>query len=133
MEKYYNGEKILNQASARLVPPDNTYPDCTCNILITEKSFYALENNFDDTYNLLLKISLRKLLIIEEYISDAVSVLNVTLSRSAKHRLSAEKGGNSFLRVIYTDENDKMCCMSFEDCNNIKGMVSTFNKLIFIE
>lgn len=48
--KEYKGQKIIAQAQARLVPPDDDYPDCMCDLVLTERSFYVLEDNYNKTY-----------------------------------------------------------------------------------
>ncbi len=46
----YRQEKVLAQLTARLVPPNNSYPDCMCEVLMTDRHLYVLEDNYDDTY-----------------------------------------------------------------------------------
>lgn len=46
----YHGEKVIAQLTARLVPPDDSYPDCMCEVLMTDRHLYVLEDNYDDTY-----------------------------------------------------------------------------------
>ena len=41
----YRGSRVLKQASARLVPRDDSKPDCICELLLTERNFYVLEDN----------------------------------------------------------------------------------------
>lgn len=149
MDKYYEEKRILKQISARLVPPDDTYPDCVCKILMTEDFLYVLEDNFDGTYNRLFKIPFRRLLSIEKYISEdregssrnsdfttrsyLVDVFTalvrgiILLSGMKKETIN-----RSFLNIIYKDENGKKSQLFFSECNNdIKGMVDTFKKYKF--
>ena len=48
--KEYRGNRVLKQASARLVPWDASKPDCICELLLTERNFYVLEDNYNGTY-----------------------------------------------------------------------------------
>lgn len=59
--KEYKGEKILGKLTARLVPPNNQYPDCMCELLITEQHLYVLEDNFNDTYDMHFCFSLTQI------------------------------------------------------------------------
>lgn len=60
-EKEYKGQKIMAEASARLVPPNDHYPDCQCFLVATERSFFVLEDNYDNTYTEHFFISLDKI------------------------------------------------------------------------
>lgn len=46
----YRGENVVKHINARLVPPDARYPDSVCELLLTERHFYVLEDNYDGTY-----------------------------------------------------------------------------------
>lgn len=46
----YKNEKVTAQLTARLVPPNDLYPDCMCEVLMTARHLYVLEDNYDDTY-----------------------------------------------------------------------------------
>ena len=46
----YKGEKVLTDLTARLMPPNDNYPDCMCELLLTKQHLYVLEDNFDGTY-----------------------------------------------------------------------------------
>lgn len=48
--KEYKGEEVITGMIARLVPPNNHYPDCMCMLLLTKYHLYVLEDNFDNTY-----------------------------------------------------------------------------------
>ncbi len=48
--KEYRGNKVYKQASARLLPWDDSKPDCICELLLTERNFYVLEDNYNGTY-----------------------------------------------------------------------------------
>lgn len=46
----YKGETVLTNLTARLMPPNDNYPDCMCELLLTKQHLYVLEDNFDGTY-----------------------------------------------------------------------------------
>lgn len=46
----YKGEKVLTDLTARLMPPNDNYPDCMCELLLTKQHLYVLEDNFDGTF-----------------------------------------------------------------------------------
>lgn len=46
----YKGETVLTDLTARLMPPNDNYPDCMCELLLTKQHLYVLEDNFDGTY-----------------------------------------------------------------------------------
>lgn len=131
MEKYYEGENILEQISARFVPLDDAHPDCICSIILGVKSIYVLEDMFDGSFNCIFKIPLHTVLIIEQYISDETNSLSLSIKRSDRRQLS-ENANNIYLRIIYKNENDELGYLFFNECSNINGMVSKFNKLIIV-
>ena len=42
--KEFKGKKVLEYITARLVPPDSTYPDAICYLIMTEDIFYVIED-----------------------------------------------------------------------------------------
>lgn len=46
----YKGEKTVAQLTARLVPPNDNYPNCMCELVLTDHHLYVLEDNYDDTW-----------------------------------------------------------------------------------
>lgn len=50
MEKEYRGQEVIATYDARLIPPNDKYPDCKCMIVLTKQHLYVLEDNFDGTY-----------------------------------------------------------------------------------
>lgn len=145
MEKYYENEIILKQITARLVPPNNNYPDCVCKVLLTEDFLYVLEDNFDGTHKCMFKIPFKKLLSVEKYIapentngpskkdnyspgylSSAVMALCGIIFIPIRGKQSM--GSNEFLKITYKNEHDVTDCIFFEDCSSIENMVNTFEK-----
>lgn len=48
--KQYKGHTIIKQSEARLVPPNHNYPDCRCFLAVSERCFFVLEDNYNNTY-----------------------------------------------------------------------------------
>ena len=46
----YKGEEILSDLTARLDPPNDYYPDCMCDLALTEYHLYVLEAEYGGTY-----------------------------------------------------------------------------------
>ncbi len=63
--KEYRGQKIIAELSAKLVPPNNHYPDCICMLVLTSQHLYVLEDNFDGTYETHFAFVLREIDSIE--------------------------------------------------------------------
>lgn len=45
--KEYRGENIVDRLKARLLPPDAQYPDCLCDLILTERHLYVVESGND--------------------------------------------------------------------------------------
>ena len=64
----YRGRKVLRYLTARIIPQKNsTLPDSICHILLTEDTFYALEDNYDGTYTTHFEIPCGHIKCIEKY------------------------------------------------------------------
>lgn len=145
MGKYYEDEIILKQITARLVPPNNTYPDCVCKVLMTEDFLYTLEDNFDGTYNCMFKIPFKQLLSVKKYIAQensdgsiknggfgpshltiAIMALCGVIFIPGKRNQNAKS--SEFLEIKYKNERDEICYLHFENCSSIKNMVNAFEK-----
>lgn len=46
----YKGEEVVAQLSARLVPPSSDYPDCICELVMSKRHLYVLEDNYDGSW-----------------------------------------------------------------------------------
>ena len=66
-EKMYKFEEVLEQVGARIVPYDEMVPECDCEILLTNKFFTVLEDNYDGTYDEHYKIDVKKIKDIGYY------------------------------------------------------------------
>lgn len=61
----YKGEKVIEKLKARLVPSNDSYPDCRCEILLTGQHLYVLEDNFDGTYETHFTFPVRQIIKME--------------------------------------------------------------------
>lgn len=139
----YKGEKILAQLTARLVPPNVTYPDCMCELILTEQHFYALEDNFDGTYETHLQYPIAQLetmKITVETDSKNSSGTECTALQYALTALLGLIGGTllfygkirekkKFLEITYRDGRGKIDYLFFKDLqSDAKRMVNAFTK-----
>lgn len=60
MEQEYRGQKVIDTFGARLIPPNDSYPDCECLIVLTAQHLYVLEDNYDGTYETYFEFVLRE-------------------------------------------------------------------------
>ena len=59
--KEYKGEKIAASLTARLIPPSMQYSDSFCQLILTVRHLYILEDNYDGTYNVLFTFFLERI------------------------------------------------------------------------
>lgn len=150
MNNSFDGSKILNQITAKLVPPDHSYPDSLCKVIMTKAFLYVLEDNYDGTFNIHFKIPLEKIVSVEKYNTERGNGVNEgrtyapsksTISFLAIFGLiyiplSGKKNENAnqiFLKVFYKNESGEMCTVFFENCSSIKNMVRAFRKYVHKE
>lgn len=144
MGRTYNDEYILAEMSARLVPPDDRYPDCRCAVLLTEERLYILEENYDGTYVEHISIPTGDILTIEQeavqaeagkgrrsdsesrQVAGAVATMFLGLVGGV---LAYSAGGGRghratpYLRVIYRDETGAERRLYCRDCaGSVKRM-----------
>ena len=63
----YKYEEVLEQVEARILPYDEMVPECDCEILLTNRFFVVLEDNYDGTYDEHYKIDVKKIKDIGYY------------------------------------------------------------------
>lgn len=61
----YKGQKVIAELAARLIPPNDNYPDCECLLVLTDQHLYVLEDNYDGTYEAHFEFVLREIDSIE--------------------------------------------------------------------
>lgn len=43
----YKTENVVSELTARIHPTDHNIPDCMCNLVLTERHLFVLEDNFE--------------------------------------------------------------------------------------
>jgi len=142
MKKYFEGKEILCQIAARLVPPNQAYPDAICSIIMTTDALYVSEDNYDGTFTYHFIIPLEKIVSVDKYnseINDLENDNNTTPFPLSLVFLALtgiifipgkrnQKVNKVFLRVIYKVDKEKTTAVFFENCSSTKSMVNAFKK-----
>lgn len=144
MEQFH-GEPVLAQAQARLVPPNGHFEDCICRLVLTQSYFYALEDNFDGSFEEKLVIPVSHIQTIEEvaYQKDgtkkaggggleiASMVANVFFGALAGVMLLSGAKKNApakYLEITHVNENGRNTLLHFNECASVKPLIRAFNK-----
>jgi len=144
MKNYYEGKKILSHMSARLVPPDKTYPDAICDVIMTEEILYVIEDNFDNTFKHHFEIPLERIVSVCKYTSEnpkardndnytpsqVVTAILATLGIILISLKGRKEAGKLYLKVAYKNADDEIKSVFFENCSNIKGMVKAYSRIM---
>lgn len=69
--KEYRGEKITDRLTARLVPPSAQYSDSMCELILTGRHLYVLEDNFDGTYETRFTFFIERIRALETQIKGS--------------------------------------------------------------
>ena len=128
MEKEYRGQKVMDTFGARLIPPNDRYPDCKCLLVLTAQHLYVLEDNYDGTYETHFEFVLREIddIRIEQEESDhysenkAVSAASLIITEvvCALAGLIAVPGGNQKRNI-----KKKFFVISYHDMQGEKGNI----------
>ena len=121
----YKGEKVISQLTARLIPPNDNYEDCRCELLLTQNHLYVLEDNFNGTWAEHFVFPLSQLTKIEQQVQTGnnanaakKSSIVATLSYLFLGGAVVSGGGASrkqFLHVSFQNMNGKEDTIFFED------------------
>jgi len=142
MKKQFKGKKILSAIAARLISSDNIYPDAICHVIMTEDTFYVIEDNYDGTFTYHFSIPLERIISVVKYEPEKLETNNsnrYTPSQTTAGLLALigvfvfpgkgrQEARKIYLRIAYKNTDDKMQSLFFEDCSSIKSMVKAFNK-----
>jgi len=131
-----------------LVPPDCTYPDAVCDIIMTEDILYVAEDLYDGSFIHHFEIPVERIISISKYRSEnpyldgddrgylpgKFTAAFLTLAGGLYISGSADKRERTkvFLRINYKNEEDKTDTVFFEDCNNMSGIIRAFKKIATI-
>lgn len=139
--KEYKGEKVLAGMTARLIPPNDNYPDCMCDLLLTKYRLYVLEDNFDGTYTEHFVFSIQRLQKMEikksgEEVSGwvrlAASLLLaiISLGGAVYVPIGKKSAGSRLFMIAYINEKGDSDVLYFQDLESTpKVMENVFHKL----
>lgn len=146
--KEYRGEKIIEGLTARMMPSNSGYPDCMCELFLTNQHLYVVEDNFDGTYEnhfvftlgVIKEIGMAK---VEEdeslsYSEAQVSTKNFLIG-SALGLLAGfvlipgrgmKVGGDTFFAITYLNEGGGIDKLFFKELQgSAKPIVKAFRKV----
>ncbi len=63
--KTYQERPVLAQGVARLIPPNDNYPDSLCSLVMTEENFFVLERRYNGTYEEYFNIPVQHIVSME--------------------------------------------------------------------
>lgn len=147
MEKEYRGQKVMATFVGRMIPPNDSYPDCECLVVLTTQHLYVLEDNYDGTYETHFEFVLREIddIKIEQEESNqytenktvSAASLIITEAVCALAGLIAVPGGNQkrkikkkFFVISYHDiQGGKRNIYFNMDHAGAKGFIKTFHKM----
>ena len=149
----YKTENVVAEITAKIHPADKNIPDCRCNLVLTERHLFVLEDNFNGTFE-------------EHYVIDIMFIDDITVStpfntdstpkagsaafynREASKREQFRESGSvitpftsggrlrrfarpkKYLEVIYNDDNYVKQHLFFDEWDKLpKGFICRFQKL----
>lgn len=139
--KEYKGEPIAARLKARLIPPNEQYADNICELILTHRHLYILEDNFDGTYNTLFMLFIERIrdmeaqvkgrrykrsALYEMIISGCLSLMGGIIYYSGK------KPDDDGIRFVITSNDSAGKCnrLYFKDLqSNSKRFIKAFHKL----
>ena len=149
----YKTENVVAEISAKIHPTDKNIPDCRCNLVLTERHLFVLEDNFDGSFeeHYVLDIKFIDDIVISkpyntdntpkpgsaafynreapkhEQFYDPNSRSYPFAARGRRHRFFRPK---KFLEVIYNDDNYVKQHLYFDEWDKLpKGFICKFQKL----
>lgn len=145
--KEYKGETVLEQIVARLVPPNKDYEDCMCDIILTKRHLYVLEDNYDGTYEIHFSFPITQIesvkTVVEKNSTECEVNYGPVITELIKAILSFIAGfillpqGNKnamqekeFFKITYLDEMGKREAVYFTDLQSGTRVIrNEFEKL----
>lgn len=136
----YRGENVIAGLTARLMPPNDNYADCMCDLLLTKYHLYVLEDNYDDTYTEHFVFTIRQLqkIGIEKYAGTASERENATQSLLSTAlgmimgvvAMPSQRKMNKFFVINYINENGDSDKLYFQDLENTPMVIkAAFQKV----
>lgn len=141
----YRGEPVLAKARARLVPPNGYFEDCICMLVLTQSNFYAMEDNFDGSFEEKLVIPVNRIRTIEEVVyqkdgkkrvssggldiaSMVASVVFGALAGVVFLSGSKKNASARYLEIMHINEDGKNTLLHFNECASVKPLIKAFDK-----
>jgi len=115
----YKTENVVAEITAKIHPADKNIPDCRCNLVLTERHLFVLEDNYGGTFEEHYVIDIR-------FIED-ILVSTPFMSGGRFRRFARPK---KYLEVIYNDDNYVKQHLFFDEWDKLpKGFISKVQKL----
>lgn len=147
MGSEYRGQKVIATYQARMIPPNNSYPDCVCMIVLTQQHLYVLEDNFDGTCEIHFDFVVREIddveielhgkekssgnqaaLLSKQLITAAACVIAGAIPIPDETRKKMVK--RELLAISYHDVQGKKCKLYFNINNpGAKKFIKMFHKV----
>ena len=149
----YKTENVVAEITAKIHPWDKNIPDCRCELVLTDRHLFVLEDNFNGTFEEHYVINIKFIDDItvstpfktdntpkrgsaavanreatkREQFREAGSVIAPLTSGGRLHRFSRPK---KYLEVIYNDDNYVKQHLFFDEWDKLpKGFICKFQKL----
>ncbi len=136
--KEYKGFPVYASARGRLVPWNDSMPDCVCELLLTQLYIYVLEDNFDKTYTEHYVIPVQGILFLgitacngqadlntsDELHAVAAAVIGAVTGIYARRKKTKE-----YFRIDYLNDCGNRETIFFEDLNpQIEKLIQRFER-----
>ncbi len=149
----YKTENVVAEITAKIHPADKNIPDCRCNLVLTERHLFVLEDNFIGTFEEHYAIDIK---FIDDITvstpfntdstpkADSAAFYNREASKREQFRESGSvitpftSGGRfrrfarpkKYLEVVYNDDNYVKQHLFFDEWDKLpKGFICKFQKL----
>ena len=149
----YKTENVVAEITAKIHPADKNIPDCRCNLVLTERHLFVLEDNFNGTFEEHYAIDIKFIDDItvstpfntdstpkagsaafynreaskREQFRESGSVITPFMSGGRFRRFARPK---KYLEVIYNDDNYVKQHLFFDEWDKLpKGFICKFQKL----
>ena len=149
----YKTENVVAEITAKIHPADKNIPDCRCNLVLTERHLFVLEDNFNGTFEEHYVIDIKfidDITVSTPFNTDSTpkagsaAFYNREVSKREQFRESGSvitpftSGGRfrrfarpkKYLEVIYNDDNYVKQHLFFDEWDKLpKGFICKFQKL----
>lgn len=133
--KEYKGERIAASLTARLIPPTEQYSDSMCELILTERHLYVLEDNFNGTYETHFTFFMERIQALETEVKGGAYGKAALIEMIIRGALSIFKGV-TFPSDKKTEDDGIRFVITYDDgigkCSKLyfKDLQSNFNQFI---